>query len=143
MSVWPKRDTWMQLSPVLRALLGPSQSWGIPEASLAWLQEETDISYGEKGKSRAAALWCLRLGPNRPAGRFPWGQRSWRGEGLRVQGSGHMVHWPGSCFLSASLASSSQMLRIPGSCVPTRGSSPGKGGEHCTGNYESTKALSF
>ena len=96
-----------------------------------------------KGSHRAAAWWCLRLGPNQPADRFPWGQRSWRGEGLRVQGSGHVVHWPGSCFLSASLASSSQMLRIPSSCVPTRGSSPGKGGEHCTGNYESTKALSF
>lgn len=149
MSVWPKQDTWMQLSPVLRALLGPGQSWGIPEASLAWLQKEADISYGEKGKSPSCCLWCPRLGPNRLADRFPWGQRSWRGEDLRVQGSGHVVHWPGSFFLSARLASSSQMLRIPISssqmlrtpisCVPTWGSSPGKGGEHCTGNYERTK----
>lgn len=34
-----------------------------------------------KGSHRAAASWCPRLGPNRPADRFPWRQGSWRGEG--------------------------------------------------------------
>ena len=58
----------MQLSPVLRALLGPSQLWGIPEASLAWLQKETDISYGEKGKSPSCCLVVPETGA-KPAGR--------------------------------------------------------------------------
>lgn len=97
-----------------------------------------------KGNHRAAALWCLRLGPNRMAGRFPWGQGSWRGEGPRVS-PGLWPHGPLAWWLpfSARLASSSQMLRIPIFCVPTQGFFPGKGGERCTGNFESAKTLSF
>lgn len=144
MSVWPKRDTWMQLSPVLRALLGPGQSWGIPEASLAWLQKEADISYGEKGKSPSCCLVVPEIGAKRDGRQISMGSRELGGEGLRVS-PGLWPHGPLAWWLpfSARLASSSQMLRIPIFCVPTRGSFPGKGGERCTGNFEGAKTLSF
>lgn len=134
----------MQLSPVLRALLGPGQSWGIPEASLAWLQKETDISYGEKGKSPSCCLVVPEIGAKRAGRQISMGSRELAGWGPEGQ-SRALATWPTGWWLlfSARLASSSQMLRTPIFCVPARGSSPGKGGEHCTGNVESTKTLSF
>lgn len=53
-----------------------------------------------KGSHRAAVWCCLRLGPNRPADRFLWGQGNWQGKGLRVS-SGlprHVGSWARGFF---------------------------------------------
>lgn len=75
----------MQLSPVLRALLGPCQEQGIPEASQAWLQKKTDISYGEKGKSQSCCLVLPETGAKPASRQISVGARVLAGCGLEGQ----------------------------------------------------------
>lgn len=101
-----------------------------------------------KGSHRAAVWCCLRLGPNRPADRFLWGQGNWQGKGLRVSSGlpGHVGSWARGFF------SPSQVIGLVSGFFPGAqhhlGSSLCKRGEHCMGktkaNYESFSThLSF
>lgn len=65
--------------PCPQGTVGPLPVVGIPEASQAWLRKETDVSYGEKGKSQSCCLVLLETGAKAASRQISVGARELAG----------------------------------------------------------------